>query len=181
MKEIALSNGLITRVNDHDFERVSQFKWHARTTPYTVYAQRRIRKPDGKWTNQLLHRFILGIGDPKIKVDHEDRNGLHNWRGNLRMATDSQNKANSRKYRRGRLTSQFRGVSWHPEYKKWITRICVNGEQLIVGLFTDEVAAALAYDAAARLYFGEFASCNFPPKKKPASSVAPSDDLAVTA
>jgi hypothetical protein len=38
-------------------------------------------------------------------------------------------------------------------------------------LFADELSAALAYDAAAREHFGEFANCNFPPKK-PASVTA---------
>jgi len=41
---------------------------------------------------------------------------------------------------------------------RWV----VQANRKYLGRFTDEKAAALAYDAAAREYFGEFAVLNFP-------------------
>lgn len=37
----------------------------------TVYGVRKVRTHDGRTTSQLLHRFILGVTDPEIRVDHE--------------------------------------------------------------------------------------------------------------
>lgn len=166
MKEIPLTHGYAALVDDADYERViAAGPWAAHIHRHTVYAKRCVRKPDGKRTKQMLHRFILGLTDPKVLVAHIDRNGRHCWRNNLRIATNSQNAANGRKYRNG-VTSQYRGVCWHLKGHKWQAHIGLNGKTIHLGTYTDEIAAALAYDAAARKYFGEFASCvNFPPKK----------------
>jgi hypothetical protein len=170
-KEITLSNGLVTLVDDRDFKRVlAAGPWHARHSRHTTYAQRHICKPDGKKTTQQMHRFILGLTDPKILTDHQDRNGLHNWRENIRPATNSQNIANQRPRSDG--GSSYRGVSYHKQRRKWCATIGVNRRHIHLGLFTDEVAAARAYDAAAREHFGGFANLNFPPKKPAVSDAA---------
>src|ERR1700751_41370 len=46
---------------------------------------------------QYLHRFLLGVTDPSIWVDHKDHNGLNCLRSNLRKTTASFNSANQRK------------------------------------------------------------------------------------
>ena len=72
------------------FKRVSAHKWYASKSPRGyVYATATI---DGKWVG--MHRFILGAPAGYV-VDHRDGNGLNNTRDNLRLATYSQNKANS--------------------------------------------------------------------------------------
>jgi hypothetical protein len=60
-------------------------------------------------------------------------------------------------------------VHFNPRAKKWEANICAgeiqaNGKRrkMYLGVFTDAVVAAHAYDAAAIKYFGEFASLNFP-------------------
>jgi hypothetical protein len=180
MKTVQLSDVLVTIVSDRDFESVTfAGPWRALVPPgrYTTYAIRDIRKPDGRWTTQRLHRFLLGVTDPKILVDHRDRDGLNNQRENLRIATNSQSNANQRKITGG--SSRFRGVS-RASKRRWRAVIRVNGKNIRLGRFNDEVEAALAYDAAAREHFGEFANLNFPPKK-PALNAAPSDSLPVPA
>lgn len=42
-----------------------------------------------------LHRYLLGITDPRISIDHIDKNGLNCQRHNLRIVTCSENKRNS--------------------------------------------------------------------------------------
>ena len=88
-----------------------------------------------------------------------DGDGLDNRRCNLRVCTRSQNNMNERP--RGG-TSEFKGVSWDNAISKWRPRIKHNGKQCYLGIFTDEIDAALAYDEAARIYFGPFARANFP-------------------
>lgn len=45
-------------------------------------------------------------------------------------------------------TTAYRGVTWSTVAKKWLARITVNGKTKTLGHFTDEHAAARAYNAA---------------------------------
>ena len=173
MKTIPLSKSYVALVDDSDYEQVSQYKWYAIEdrrkdgSLWNVYAGRKVRKPDGAQTTQLLHRFIMNVSDPKIQVDHRDSDGLNNQRENLRLATHVQNQGNARK--RANASSKFKGVHWRKRFKKWIAQIQIDGKRKHLGYFFSEIEAALAYDAAAREYFGEFCLCNFPPKMPPQS------------
>ena len=161
-REIPLSQGKVALVDEEDYEAVSAFKWHAHRHKGIWYADRYIRKADGRLSQRGLHQFILQP-PPDLYVDHADGDGLNNQRSNLRLATRSENSQNQRRRtREGRCASRFRGVAWDRERRLWRSKICVNGRDLHLGRFADEHAAALAYDAAARLHFGVFASPNFP-------------------
>lgn len=107
-----------------------------------------------------MHRLILGLvpGDGQ-RVDHRDLNGLNNVRSNLRLCTSSQNLANGP--RRVDNTSGYRGVGWDRQHRRWVAKIQVRGRTMNLGLFRSPEQAALAYDAAAREHFGEFARPNF--------------------
>jgi hypothetical protein len=166
MKEIVLTQGFVTQVDDADYEHFSQFKWRALVDKRRgkVYATRRTHGSHDSRIHVYLHREILGVTDPKVKVDHRNRDGLDNQRLNLRACTTSQNNMNQRK-RRDARSSKYKGVGWHKRDRRFVVEIKLNGKHLHIGYFTDEIEAALAYDAAAREHFGEFALCNFPPKK----------------
>lgn len=165
MKWIPLTKGYAALVDDADYERVTAAgPWYANVRPNIVYAMCKVRKPDGRRTMGYLHRFIVGITDPKVRVDHRNRYGLDCRRHNLRIGvTPSQNAANSNSSKRG--TSRFKGVQWDKRHRKWVAKIRVNYRVKQLGLFTDELSAARAYDAAARNHFGEFAKCNLGTKK----------------
>ena len=152
MQEIKLTQGYVALVDDDDFARVSQHKWTALVCEKVVYAMRRV---SGK--NIKMHRFILQLTDSRIKVDHKDRDGLNNQKGNLRKATVAQNQRNAGV--RSDNSSGFKGVGWHKG--KWYVRIHTDSKRLHVGIFSDLMEAAKAYDAAAVKYHGEFASTNF--------------------
>ena len=48
-----------------------------------------------------------------------------------------------------RTASKYRGVTWHPQDKRWRARYYdADGKLVYVGNFGDEAAAALAYNAA---------------------------------
>jgi hypothetical protein len=169
MQTIQLTKGFVALVDDADYAAVSAHNWQADVKPKTVYAIRATRKEDGTKTTQYLHRFIMGVTDPKVQVDHEDHNGLNCQRWNLRPATNRQNVQNSRKPEGA--SSQFKGVTWDKVKGKWRSRFVIAGRRRSLGYFTAETDAALAYDAAARQHFGEFACCNFPPKMPCQNSV----------
>jgi len=83
-------------------------------------------------------------------------------RSDLRLSNKSGNGANSktRDIGCGKYTSQYKGVyrASHAKSNPW--RAGIVGKY--IGSFANEGQAARAYDAAARLRFGEFARTNFP-------------------
>ena len=81
-------------VDEEDFERVNQFKWHVHKRHNNIYASCCIIINEIK-TTLLMHRFILN--NVSMDIDHVNGNGLYNYKSNLRPCTDSQNQFNSRK------------------------------------------------------------------------------------
>jgi hypothetical protein len=151
---IPLSRGMTAYVDAEDAERVLAVgKWTAQEGGYRWYA---VNRKGGVTT--FMHRLILGITNCSVQVDHRDLDGLNCRRNNLRVATNSQNGANRCKIKVG--TSPFKGVDLHAG--KWRARVKKDGQQVTLGHFGAEQAAALAYDAAARRPHGRFARLNFP-------------------
>jgi hypothetical protein len=105
-----------------------------------------------------MHCLIMGAKG----IDHVNGNGLDNRRENLRPATNSQNMANRRPNINS--SSPYKGVTWAPNCGsgKWRANIKIDGASHTLGFFEDVREAAEAYDAAARVAFGEFARLNVP-------------------
>ena len=156
MKTITLTQGKVAVVDDLDYACLILFKWHA--VKVTVknsirwYAARAVRLASGV-SKIYMHVEILG----QKGVDHADHDGLNNQRSNLRAATQAQNNQNRRKYP---SSSQFKGVRWRERRGKWESYITIDGHQKFLGLFTEEVDAAEAYNKAAKA-FGNFAHPNY--------------------
>lgn len=161
MKEIQLSQGFVTFVDDEDFERANQFKWFALKGTSTYYAQRNITI-NGKHACQYLHHFILNyvkVTGKRIITDHINHNGLDNRKINLRLCTFSQNRMNQIPYKD--RTSIYKGVDFYSSRNVFRTRIVFNGKHKHVGYFKNEIDAAKAYDINAKKYYGEYANLNF--------------------
>jgi AP2 domain/HNH endonuclease len=152
MKTIPITRGKFVLVDDEDFASLSQFKWCCAGYEGYWYA---MRKVNGKMIR--MHRVILGASEGQW-VDHKNGNGLDNQRGNLRIATPSQNSQNSRK--RLVATSRFKGVCFDNRSRKWRAVIQHSGKERFLGNFDREEDAAKAYDKAASDLFGEFALVN---------------------
>jgi hypothetical protein len=162
MIEIPLTQGQVALVDDCDVA-LAAFKWCATRDTRRYYARRNGRV--------YLHRVIairMGLLDAledKRHIDHIDGNGCNNQRANLRLATPRENQWNTRKQLN--CSSQYKGVSFdaHRGWRVQISdgKIQANGNARLrhIGYFDTELDAALAYDAAARTAFGEFACTNF--------------------
>lgn len=158
VRTIDLSQGLVALIDDEDYDRViAAGSWCTTTGGRSIakYAVHTVRR-NGKRTNECLHTFLTGWRG----VDHINGDGLDNRRANLRPATNAENNRNRKKRRDN--ASGFKGVTWHRHSGLWRARIVVDWRERSLGYYTTPEAAALAYDDAARLDFGEFARLNFP-------------------
>src|ERR1035437_2667576 len=158
MKEINLTQGFKTQVDDLDYHWLNQWKWRVALTQWGNYAVR-TDYSNGK-KNISMHRVILGLTNPKVQGEHRDRNGLNNQRSNLRPANNQQNSINQVGCNK---TSKYKGVFFDKERNKFAAQIKVNYKSTFIGLFISEIDAAIAYDKRAKELFGEFAYLNFKP------------------
>jgi hypothetical protein len=162
MKRIYLTQGYIAIVDDAEYARaIVGRKWSAQVNRRkdgsikNVYAVRR----NGKRTTEKLHRFILGVSDPAIQVDHSpDHSGLNCQRSNLRIATSTENNRNARL--RVDSATGLKGVSFSKRLGKFEVSIKVDGTDKFLGYYASKYDAGRSYDAAALEAFGPFALTN---------------------
>lgn len=166
MRRIELTQGYHALVDDEDYDRLSEHKWHAfvrKEKPCRkVYAVRnmRVETDDGarRQKRVWMHREIMATGEG-FEVDHIDGDSLNNRKSNLRQATGDKNRKN-RKAATG-SSSKFVGVS-AADNGRFRAGIAVNGKWKSLGRFANEIDAAKARDVAAMAIYGEFAHLNLP-------------------
>jgi hypothetical protein len=158
MREIIISKGHVALVDDEDYDNIIHPKWYRTISKYGVYADRaRWDSLLHKYIRERMHRVIMNA--PKgLQIDHINHNTLDNRKSNLRIVTGTYNLANQRNIKGG--TSKFKGVVWHKKGKKWMARIGKHGLYEYLGLFVNEIDAAIAYNTAAIRLYGEFAFLN---------------------
>jgi len=155
---LPLTRELYATVDADLYDHLMQWNWHAlRCSDGTYYACRDDRTDGRKMV--FLHQQIMGVSESN-KIDHRNRNPLDARRSNLRLCTESQNKANRRKGRNN--TTGYKGVCFHIRKKKYAAGITCLGKRIYLGMFGTPEEAAIVYDDAALKYFGEFACLNFP-------------------
>ena len=156
MKRIPLTQGKFTIVDDWNYERLNQWKWHVKKGVSTWYAERK-----GANGTIKMHRLIMNT--PKGKdTDHKDGNGLNNKENNLRVCSRSLHHYN-RKPKKGK----YKGVSVSGRAGKFQARIKIKGKYLSLGYFKKKEDAAKAYDKEAKELFGEFARLNITERRNP--------------
>lgn len=158
MSKLTIGNGkLQIECDESDKFRITQYNWYHNGRINRVVIQGVI---GGKTVS--LGRFILNYSGP-LEVDHKDHNEYNFKRDNLRLATRSQQMANSLP----QGLRVFKGVFVDRKRKlgnPFRACIKVNRKTIHIGYFKVEEDAAKAYDTAAIKYFGEFALLNFPNK-----------------
>jgi hypothetical protein len=91
IKTINLTQGYTAIVDDEDFDRVNQFKWHIVNHTYGRFAAS--RGPSKLTSNKrkliVMHKFIWNNGNDKIV--HNDGNRLNNQKNNFHICTKKEN------------------------------------------------------------------------------------------
>lgn len=160
MKHIPLTQGQVALVDDEDFEYLNQWKWCVSKRSRSYYAVRKIHR-NGVATTLSMHVAIMNP-QTGTEIDHRDGNGLNNQRENLRPSTRVENSRNRHHFKTSK-TSKYRGVYFDKKNRRWCASISPQtGQYVWLGRHATEEAAALAFDEAAKKYFGEFAALNFP-------------------
>lgn len=156
-KEIQLTQGKVAIVDDADFEELNKLKWFADKQGDNYYAVRKSLRINGKYINQKMHRIIIGekLG---VHTDHINNNTLDNRRCNLRICTHQQNMWNKPKSKAN--NSGYKGVFYLKSSKMYRATITINGKTIYLGTFYYIKQAAIAYNLAAKKYYGEFANVN---------------------
>lgn len=161
-RKIPLTKGFYATVDACEYDRLMlmSFSANATTTRKGMYPVTKVTVNERRMSI-AMHRFIVDSPDKKMG-DHRNGDGLDNRRKNLRPATQQENSRNSSPQRD--KNTPYKGVSESARLGcvVYLARITVNGKIVWLGVFRFVEGAALAYDVAARIYFGEFARLNFP-------------------
>jgi len=91
---------------------------------------------------------------PSGIIDHADRDKGNNRFLNLRECNRRENAVNSG--RPSHNTSQFKGITYRKDCRKWQAQIKNHGRTIYLGVFETKESAHTAYCAAGRAMGGEF-------------------------
>lgn len=98
--------------------------------------------------------FFFYHGYCPAQIDHKDRDPKNNKKSNLRSCNSAENQWNAGK--RSTNKSGYKGVYYEKIHKKYAAKIHINKKTIRLGMFTDPIHAAIAYNTAARLLHKEF-------------------------
>ena len=145
MKNIPLTSGGFTIVDDDDFVIYSKWHWAVNNNGYvrrTLTIKHAGKKT--KYKTLYLHRLIINCPTGhEFEIDHINRDKLDNRKSNLRLTSSSLNKYNSGIFKNN--TSGVRGVR-EVSKNHWMARIGYK----YLGTFGTKEEANEAYQNALR-------------------------------
>jgi hypothetical protein len=105
---------------------------------------------NGKQKNRLVHQLVAiaflnhkPCGH-KLVINHKDFNKQNNHVDNLEVVTQRENV----NHKHIKSSSEYTGVTWRKERKKWVAQIFINGKKKYLGVFFSEIEASQAYKNA---------------------------------
>ena len=133
-------------IDKEDIPKVELFFWQTGNDGYVIRGDKRI----------LLHRFIEGIDDPKVMVDHINRNRKDCRRENLRIISSFGNSANHSLFKTNK--TGYTGVYYSKDSSRYEVKVGYRGKRILLGSSKDDlVTLAQMYNIGASFFFGEYA------------------------
>lgn len=178
VKELDLTNSdkkII--IDDQDYDFISLFTWYYHTSG-CAYTSATVKMRSellilNNIKNWYLHELVMLNANnlnngyitknhSKFKTIHINGNRLDCRRNNIQNVKLSQVYAMRKKPKRINKisSSNYKGVSYNKDKKRYIASICVDKKRIYLGAYKSEVSAAMAYDNAAIKYFGDLAKIN---------------------
>ena len=152
-RQIHLTQGRYALVDDSDYPWLMRWKWYY-ASGYAV----RMRKVSEGPRKAIKMHAVINKTPPGLFTDHINGNRLDNRKQNLRSVTVKENGYNRKPNKTG--SSKFKGVSYAKAYKKWKVMIMKDQKSRYLGMFDDEIQAAMAYNLAAADLFQNHARLN---------------------
>jgi len=143
-----LPDGSEFQIDASDIPLVAQRYWHKSVSGYIIN--------DTEQRHYIrLHRYLLGLTDDALAVDHINRDKLDCRKENLRIVTAQQNSMNRSVQKNN--TSGYVGVYFVNRKQKYCVKIGLNNKNIYLGYTFDPVEGAQMYNVASDILFGEFA------------------------
>lgn len=149
---IRISNGDEIIVDEDLWYEINKYSWVS--NPYGYYqglVDRKLVK-----IHQFVYQLVYGYV-PKL-IDHSNKNKSDNRIKNLIEKNHSENNHNKCKHKNA--SSKYYGVSLHSGKKHWQVKIKKDGEEFYLGIYKNEIDAALAYNEKAIELYGDHANLN---------------------
>ena len=143
------------KIDSEDYQRVCQYTWRIRRRDDSkkLSILTSIRTEDGV-KNVSLGKFLMKPRNGKMVYTRRFLTGFDYRKENLIVCSLQERQTMIPKQRKD-TTSKYRGVSYSKTSKRWRAGITVKGESINLGDYKLENSAALAYNLAAKKYFGE--------------------------
>lgn len=146
-------------VDSDDYEILNARSWYLDKDGYACAGTHK----DGKKLHFKMHRVIMNAKKGDF-VDHINGIRSDNRRKNLRLCTVAENSYNKKafasKSKKSAYHSRFKGVAKFSDnnYKVYISKN--ENSKKYIGTYSNEIAAANAYNRKAKELFGVFAKLN---------------------
>lgn len=144
-----LPDGSIFVVDSQRIPDIEQLTWHKGKDGYVVNYSRLHKRAS------LLHRWLLGITDPTVIVDHINRDRMDCRMANLRTVSFQQNSCNHKLF----CTNQtgYAGVYYSNRSMRYEAKVGYLGKRIYLGASVDNPQyLAQLYNIAAQYLFGDY-------------------------
>ena len=135
-------NGAKMKYENNNFYRFLDGRWQLKTTPNCNGYNKISIQTDNIKKQYYVHRIIYWlhnrdwkIENPKLIIDHDDRNKQNNDISNLRDLTHQENMFNT----------DAKGYYWYKSREQYRATIQLNKKQIHLGYFDTEAEARQAY------------------------------------